>query len=1114
VLQKFLFVGVGGSGGKTLRVLRHELGIRLREVGYGGPIPKAWQFLHVDVPVKPDGNEPRLPEQLPAGSYVPLAAPGLSYRDIDGMLMHKGATVLEHTAGWRPDPTGVFVDPVFGAGQYRAVGRIVAAASMEPVGRALARACSTLSQIDVEAELREVSRHFKEQSGDAAPHPTIVVVSSIAGGSGAGAFLDICDALRFLGDTWQDKSVAILYTPDVFQELASSHRAGVQANALATLCELLAGYWNNRPPVSEEFATLEAAGMAPTPIERRGPRYPLIVGRSNSRVSFSTQIDVYRAVGRSLAAWVTSAQVQQAFQAAIVGNWTQNATALPDRTQLAPGMEQPLGSFGYASVGLGRDRFASYAADRLAGAAVEKLLRGHRTRDLEEETDEAALERSTTDHLWQFQGACGLRELGQDHNQILDALRGGPKETARTPRLREAKAQIARETMQNRREGLTPQKAAEVIDGRLRERQVEFTETERAADQANAREWVVTVQQKVIAATAELLGRAGAPVASRVLDETISELKHAVVPELKRDAENHRHFLGTLPQRIHSVFANFNAGAITADNPLVQDAVKQGTDSYWHEAEANLHLLAADLAVDLADNLLAPLREAVERGRSRLEGDATSTPDRPSTVDRWLRARDFVPADLEPAQNEGLLEPTAGYRTTYERLLQATCDAPDLQSAEARAVGEVIGGTTTHKDGRQTAVKVEAAWSPRANVLPSGGNQRASFQVGIGANELHGRSDGWLRRNDTAVGDHLRSTLEAFLRDRDIDPQLHAQRLNVFRDAFSQALDTSMPFAQVDPVALLRIHEKRQVEFTTVTTLIPFPQDHPARAVVRELLQRRGMEESKIDALFGDGDQAQIELMTFLASPYNAMAFSSLTGPIANDLTQRRAQADAGGFWRWRRARPLPQFVPVPPDTRMAMIRGWFTARALGQVDVEDFKHQPVRIWTPEGMRAFPFPVLGPPLHTLDETLPALLESLPLAMLQAATLDEGALDAYRRIARLGLDETGPTSDYTELRPELVAWTSDGAVVSQAPEAPPPAADGDAATRVDRLKALARFFENYMTHYERLEQLPLTAESALRVGRAWELRRDVVRALRQLQDACKWALDAQGDPQVG
>lgn len=1113
MLQKFLFIGVGGSGGKTLRILRQELRRRLREVGYSGDIPKAWQFLHVDVPVKPDGNDPRLPDQLPAGSYVPLAAPGLSYRDIDGMLMNKGPRVLEHTAGWRPDPTEVFVDPVFGASQYRAVGRIVAAASMEPVGRALRRACTTLTQIDVEAELREVSRHFDEQSGDASPYPTVVVVASLAGGSGSGSFLDLCDALRLLGEAWQDKSVAVLYTPDVFEELESSQRSGVQANTLATVCELLAGYWNNRPPASDEFALLEAAGLAPAPIERRGPRYPMIVGRSNPRISFSTQTDVYRAVGRSFAAWVTSAQVQQAFQSAIVGNWSAISTSLPDRTQLAPGMEQPLGSFGYASVGLGRDRFASYAADRLAGTAVETLLRGHRTLDLEEEGDEAALARTARDHLWQFQGRCGLRELGHDHTQILDALRGGEIGSARIPRLREAKARIARDAMRGRREGLSPQKAAEVVNGRLREQQVDFVQAERAADEANAREWVGTVQRRVVTATADLLGRAGARVAARVLDATVSELKQAVVPELQREAENQRHFLGTLPQRVHAVFAGFEAGTITPDNPLVDKAVKEGTDTYRHEAEAHLHELAANLAIDLADNLLVPLREAIERGLSRLEGDARPTPDRPSPVDRWLRAREFVPADLEPAQNEGLLEPPAGYPDTYERLVKATCGAADPHSAQARAVREVITGTTTDED-RQAAIRVEGAWSPRAQALATaGGGQRASFTVAIAGTDLHERAEGWVDRGDTAIGDHVHGSLEAFLSERGVDPQVHAQRLHGFRDAFAQALDTSMPFAQVDPAALLRIHERREVAFTTVTTVVPFPQDHPARAVVAELLRRGGMDDPAIDGLFGDGAQPQIELMTFLASPYNAMTFSSLTGPISADLAQRRAQADAGGFWRWRRARPLAQFVPVPPDTRMAMIRGWFTARALGQVDVADFKQRPVRLWTPEGMRAFPFPVLGANLHTLDETLPALLESLPLALLEAATLDEAALDPYRRIAQLGQAGTGPRGEYAELRPELDGWARDGAVVDGAPAAPP-VAEGGPATRQARLESLSRFFDTYRAHYERLDDRLLTAETGLHLSRAWELRREIVRCLRQLQDACKWALDAAGDDRVG
>ena len=217
-----------------------------------------------------------------------------------------------------------------------------------------------------------------------------------------------------------------------------------------------------------------------------------------------------------------------------------------------------------------------------------------------------------------------------------------------------------------------------------------------------------------------------------------------------------------------------------------------------------------------------------------------------------------------------------------------------------------------------------------------------------------------------------------------------------------------------------------------------------------------------------------------------------------------------------------PGRVPVPPPQTPPAATSGGKAAVAGAAQPGRSALQELGTCIETSGRAAAAPLLIDESGSLRETDPGnervTAAKAALASLEnlgwLATLDEGALDAYRRIARLGLDATAHGSDYTELRPELVAWASDGKVVSQAPEAPPPAADGDPATRVARLKALARFFEKYREHYERLEQLPLTAESTLRVGRAWELRRDVVRALRQLQDACKWAIDAQGDPQVG
>ena len=54
VLNPYIFIGIGGSGGKTLQYLHYYLSEKIKRKGWESGMPKAWQFLWFDVPVAPE----------------------------------------------------------------------------------------------------------------------------------------------------------------------------------------------------------------------------------------------------------------------------------------------------------------------------------------------------------------------------------------------------------------------------------------------------------------------------------------------------------------------------------------------------------------------------------------------------------------------------------------------------------------------------------------------------------------------------------------------------------------------------------------------------------------------------------------------------------------------------------------------------------------------------------------------------------------------------------------------------------------------------------------------------------------------------------------------------
>jgi hypothetical protein len=193
-MQPFLLVGVGGSGGKTLRAVKQELQSYLRQLGWTKAIPAAWQFLHIDSPRIQDGAD--FPADfLNNTEYLSLVPDGVSYADIYKNLIGAVPNEFKHdTARPLPNPEDVQVSVDKGAGQFRAIGRTIAASAMSQIYAAAKSALTRMDSPQAKADLQEFAKRVNadEEIGV----KKIIIVSSIAGGSGAGMFLDVTEAVK------------------------------------------------------------------------------------------------------------------------------------------------------------------------------------------------------------------------------------------------------------------------------------------------------------------------------------------------------------------------------------------------------------------------------------------------------------------------------------------------------------------------------------------------------------------------------------------------------------------------------------------------------------------------------------------------------------------------------------------------------------------------------------------------------------------------------------------------------------------------------------------------------------------------------------------------------
>lgn len=1080
-------VGLGGSGGKTLQFLMDQLHTELQLRGWDRDrLPKCWQFVHVDVPAQPDGIGEGLPPTVrqQGGRYLAVTTPNDHYRQLDagleGALAQSSVDQLRQLVRWRPNASEVNVPIVNGAGQYRAVGRLATLARSREIFEGLREAAQELNSTEANQDFSQLLRVLGQRP--AAPQATMVmVVSSLAGGTGASMTLDVCNLLRGVQQSLPDfpggESIAYLYTPDVFGKLDESARAGVNANALGTIAELMSARAAAQKPWTEEEWSVYRVGQRPT-TPGRGPKAVFPVGATNgiSGALFGDgrAITIYRGFSRALAAMVLSEAQQTQIMSYVVANFG-NTAALEDNSELAwaPGGGRDalgFGAIGFATIGLGRDRYAEYTAQRLARQAVRQLLHGHVDISVaqNQRTEIEARDQYAADGYPILLDWAGLPQAPPRDDQ--QALAHWVGDVWPLPQQYGLVEQVVGRLMAEsappgvrQKSGVFGRQLGASIPRYYRQLSID---ADGATRQAAAARWVPSIQGRIESAVLRSAARWGLPVTSKIVEHLEADLKQWAGWLRARSVP-----ASTADQVANEVVTPFFATDGTIDSG---HALLIGAREYLQGWFADLvRRTGAGVVADLVDGLitdvirplaggLASVQRALVAAEDARAVDAGGSSVRTPVVQAWPLG-DVVPTRFATATNEVLLEDIGSYparyrahvHDTFVTLVMPSGQRPTPEESNTFAVEQVITFLDIDPSGRRPAVPVEqlrafgedgqtplkigrqGSWWPRllASAAPA---QVARYEPLLSAEALLDGARTWVARPGQPLQGFIRQGLQSFLAGSGQGAHDRERMESEFAARFRTALQLAAPLVGVHPSMVTAVHGqpvKVSYQFSAaplsaapaavrqITQGIESDPSIDARPTLERLAQAMAAEEANIDL-------PAVDIVGTYAHPYSPLVFTSLQGPIQQQWARAISVQQRMAFWRWRRGRPLSEFVPVSPAWAQAFITGWLVGRITGEIRTpQPDGDQRVKVWDDGSWATFPESLLG--VQQINRDLvgwgvpAAVLESLALAIAQCnADSQLTALRPYVATRKLGEELPVPgTARHDALHPWIVGGAS-------------------------------------------------------------------------------------------
>ena len=1123
MLSKFLLVGVGGSGGKTLRAVRSTLELKLSQAGWEGDLPSAWQFLHIDSPVKQDG--PGFPAPLlPETDYQALSKAGQAYSDSYFRAMsYVDAQDKEDHLRFLPHPDDVSVNPTIGAGQLRGVGRVLVLGAHDKVRSALKGKIDKLMGAQADSELRSAAGILgvSEQIQVA---PTIIVISSIAGGSGAGQFFEVAEMIKSImpGEGWVHEIYNMLYAPDVFTEVDQELLVG---NALFAMNEVMSGTWSKSMSEGSKRYAASMGALIPDSSKdyKPGAKYNFMIGKG----AFETQQDVYLAVAASLSTWMTDQFVNSRIIEFTQGNFasSQLENNLPDRSGLKEANKDatPFTALGFGRVGLGKEKFVEYAAERLARSAIDRMLFAHTQDDpkFTQKTEEDWITFYAEKSLFEFIDEVKVNEETEEHNDIIDAIR--PERGGYFAEFKNQVIAIASET-------LNPKTNAQSLlewDAQLQDafNKIIGSYLGREAVDRNEkmRHWVKTKKTEFLATTSRYVSQQGIKVTAEILHR-VSDKLTTVADELRTEANLYIRYAGDLSTYIRGELGQVpekNQNSIVVDHQAVLASLEHVVDSFSYRADASLREEVANLIADMAKNFIDPLRTQL---LGIYQGLRESLMDPKKEFSKWSEEDSTaVPNRFRPSKNEKLLIDTDQYPAEFAELIKNSVSEDRRANAMRVVVNEVIMGALAIPDldrrNYWTFIATEREWVPSLQVAREDQlqvAQTAKFEISIEPSDYLDNAHKWMNRMGTPFANYVKENLAAYL-NKTTDKTEKRARREKFLAKLQEAIRDGAPLVTYNKRLLSEIHDDRAT-FSTVVSTFPIAKTDEIYPEIEAILKRENLLGSVGNGSFDA--QSPVQHIDFFSihQAVQPMVIDSIMQPIVSYWNQYCGEKETReSFMQFRRPRYLWDSIPASEKPKRDILKGFFVARALGQFKTDKSlseeiltdKGPKLSVWSGDTDVWFdlPHPLFSADVVRKQHNFPgAVLSSISLSIVECNGQQSLApLAPYKRLQKL--------ADLESASSPLLKWINTG----QTQFAPVPdekraglTTDTPAVRQQAVVEFIASEIEKYKTRFEK-QSLPSGRDGALTRDVTWEIREQLIGCLVSLKrDVENLDLGSEGD----